>query len=107
MIIPNGTIQIRSKAVSEIDPETGHSRKPSEASWGEPIPCQYVPTKYNALGIPSGEHATLASYQVYLDETALTPDRIRLTDRNGKAVGDFSVIWVERLDAVCQVRLWI
>ncbi len=108
MIIANGTIQVKTKQAGGIDPETGHPIKSSAASLGEPIPCQYIVNKYNALGLSQGEHATLASYQVLIDEQPFDAEQIRLTDsKTGKVIGDFSIIWVEPLEAVCEIRIWI
>lgn len=108
MIITNGTIQIKQKQAGGIDPETGHPIKSSAAVFGEPIACQIIVNKYNALGMSQGEHATLASYQVLIDEQPFDAEQVRLTDsKTGKVIGDFSVIWVEPLEAVCEIRIWI
>jgi hypothetical protein len=107
MIIQNGTLQIKQKQAGGIDHETGHPIRSSVASYGEPIPCQYIVNTYNALGLSQGEHATLASYQVLIDEQPFTAEQLRLTDRTGKVIGDFSVIWIEPLEAVCEIRIWI
>ena len=108
MIIANGTIQVKRKQAGGIDPDTGHPIKPSSVSFGKLIPCQYVVNKFNALGFSNGEHATIASYQVLIDEQPFEADQVRLTDgKTGKVIGDFSIIWVEILQAVCEIRIWI
>lgn len=105
MIIANGTIEIKHKPeVGGIDPVTGYPRR-AEASWGEPVPCQYVPVKHNLLAKINGEPATLASYDIFIEEEAFSSEQVRLKDLRGNLVGEFSVIEVEPLTAVCETRL--
>lgn len=108
MIIQNGTIQIKEKVGGGIDPKTGHPIRPN-ASFGDAIACQYLPNKYNTLATSKGEHFTQAEYQVLLDDDGqpFTAEQIRLTDRSGKVLGEFSVMQIEPLEAVNQIRLWI
>ena len=108
MIIQNGTIEIKNKATAGgIDPATGYPVKPSAASWGAPIPCQYIANKYNNLGKVNGEHFTTASYQVLIEEQDITGEQLRLKDLKGNLVGEYSIIQVEPLEAVCEVRILI
>lgn len=108
MIIPNGTIQIKRKAGGGgIDPETGYAKRPASVDWSKPIPCQYVVNKYNALATSNSEHVTLASYQVLIDEQPFDGQQVRLSDSKGKVLGEFSIIHIEPLEAVCEIRLWL
>lgn len=108
MIIPNGTIQIKRKTSGGgIDPETGYAKRSASVDWGSPIPCQYVVNKYNALAVSANEHITSASYQVLIDEQPFDGAQVRLMDSEGKVLGEFSIIWIEPLEAVCQIRVWI
>jgi hypothetical protein len=109
MIIENGTIQFKAKTVTvAIDPATGYPVKPSGVSWSAPIPCQYTPNSYSNLGRVNGEHFTSASYTVLVDEQAL-PDseQLKLADCNGKELGTFSVISIEPLTAVCEIKILV
>lgn len=110
MIIPNGTIEFKAKATAGgIDPETGYPLKSSEASWSDPIECQFIPNSRNNLGMVNGEHFTTASYTVLLEEQPI-PDseQVRLRDMNGTDLGEFSLIAPpEPMDAVCEVKLLI
>ena len=106
MIIANGTIEPKQKTAGGIDPETGHPKK-SESSWGDPIPCQYYANTYSNLGIANGEHFTRAQYVVLIEEQPFTAQQLRLKDREGNTVGEFSVIHTEPLEAVCELRLLI
>lgn len=109
MIIENGTIEFKEKTPGKIDPETGYAQKATEVGWGRPIPCQYLPNNSNNLGRVNGERFTRATYTVLLEEQPL-PDseQIRLTDRSGKVLGEFSLIAPpEALDAVGEIRLLI
>lgn len=108
MIIANGTIEAKLKQGGGIDPVTGYPVKPSDVSWGDPIPCQYSATKYNKLGqTTNGEHYTVAQYTVLIEEQPFDAEQLRLKDRDGEVVGEFSVIEVEPLDAVCELRIFI
>lgn len=109
MIIQNGYIEVKRKTAGGIDPETGYPVKPSEVSWGNPIDCQYTANKYNKLGVVNGEHFTAAQYSILIEEQPLGEfDQIRLTDsRTGKSLGEFSVIQVEPLEAVCELRILV
>lgn len=106
MIIANGTIEVKHKAGGGLDPVTGYPKKPT-VSWGEPIPCQYIPNKHNKLGVVNGEHFTIASYTVLIEEQAFNAEQIRLKDRAGDTLGEFSIMQVEPLEAVCEIRLII
>ena len=106
MIIPNGHLAVKRKTASGIDPETGHPVRSSGEYVGA-IPCQYAAVHYNALGTTHGEHFTPSAYTVLIDEQPFDGEQVRLTDRNGRRIGDFSVQRIEPLEAVCQIRLWI
>ncbi|MCE8584881.1 hypothetical protein K0E99_17605 [Bacteroides fragilis] len=107
MIIENGTIETKAKTVGKIDPKTGYPSKPSDVSWSDPIPCQYSANKYNKLGRVSGEHFIRAEYSVLIEEQPFDAEQIRLKDLNGNVVGEFSVISVEPLTAVCEIRILV
>lgn len=107
MIIPNGTIEIKTKTGGGINPETGYANKPDNVSWGDPIPCQFLANKYDKLGKVNGEHFTVAQYSVYIEEQPFEAEQVRLKDRKGKVLGEFSVIDIEPLEAVCELRILI
>ena len=107
MIIANGTIEVKRKTAGGIDPETGFPIAPSQVSWDEPIDCQYSANKYDNLGRSNGEHFTVASYSVLIEERPFTAEQVRLKDRDGKVLGEFSVIQIEPLEAVCELRILI
>ena len=107
MIIENGTIEVKVKTATGIDPETGHPRKPSEAAWSDPIPCQWLPNRHDKRGRVNGEHFTIASYEVLIEEQPFEAEQVRLKDRAGKSLGDYSIISVEPLEAVCELRILI
>ena len=50
----------------------------------------------------------MAQYSILIEEQPLGEfDQIRLTDSlTGKSLGEFSVIQVEPLEAVCELRIW-
>ncbi len=105
MIIANGTIEVKSKMGGGLN-KKGYPQK-AEATWGEPIPCQYIPNKHNKLGVVNGEHFTVAQYTVLIEEQEFNAEQIRLKDRTGKDLGEFSIMSVEPLEAVCEIRLLV
>jgi hypothetical protein len=108
MIIVNGTIELKTKTQGGgIDPDTGFPVPFASAAWGDPIPCQYYANRYNNLGRVDGEHFTVASYVVLVDSQAIGSEQLRLKDRSGAVVGEFSIIQVEPLDAVQELRILI
>lgn len=107
MLIQNGTIEFKTKTGGGINPETGYPVKPVNVSWSEPIPCQYSANKYNNLGRYNGEHFIVAQYVVLIEEQPFAAEQIRLKDLAGKVIGEFSVIQIEPLEAVCELRILI
>lgn len=105
MIIQNGTIEVKTKSGGGIDPD-GFPIVP-ESSWGDPIPCQYSANKYNKLGRVNGENFTVASYLVLIEEQPFDAEQIRLKNRSGKILGEFSIMEIEPLDAVCELRILV
>ena len=108
MIIANGTIEVKEKYPAGIDAETGHP-KAGRFSWGTPIPCQYVPISHDKRAVSNGEHYTRASYTVLLEERPLCDlgEQVRLSSMCGHEIGEYSVVSIEWLEAVCQWRVMI
>lgn len=110
MIIENGRIlpKVKTTAKPVIDPNTGHVRKEATAtSWGDPIPCQYTPNSYNALGRVLGEPHTERSYEILIEEQPFKAEQVRLLNAKGEAVGDFSIISATPMEAVSQIKLLV
>lgn len=89
-----------------MNPETGYPDKPTEA-WGEPIPCQYQANNNSLKGRKNGEAYRIASYEILIDEQPYGAEQLRLRDDNGKVIGEFSVIDIKPLAAVCQVKILV
>lgn len=108
MIIENGTIEFKEKTASGIDPTTGYPVRPSEVRWGRRIACQFSANKYNNLGKTSeGGHFTMAQYEILVDEQPIVGEQLRLTDDKGRVRGEFSIMEVEPLPAVCELRILV
>lgn len=107
MIIQNGTIETKVKTAGGVNLDTGHPRKPTAASWGDPIPCQFIPNSHNNLGVSTGQHFTQASYTVLIEEQPFEAEQIRLKDMGGKTIGEFSILSTEPLEAVCELEILI
>ena len=107
MIIANGHIECKHKTGGGIDPVTRFPVRP-EVTWGDPIPCQYIPIRHDFIAVsPQGENYTLATYTILIEERPFSAETIRLTDRCGKVLGEFSVRQIEPLEAVCEVRITV
>lgn len=107
MIIQNGTIEAKRKTGGDIDPATGYP-KPANAVWSDPIPCQHSANKYNKLGKVNGEHFTVAQYEILIEEQPFEGvEQVRLKDLAGNNLGEFSIMQVEPLDAVCELRILV
>lgn len=107
MIIANGTIETKRKTLSETKFDgNGFPVAPTAPEWGEPIECQYV-GKQNNLASASGEPIREVSYSVFIEEQPFDAEQVRLKDRSGNVLGEFSVIQVEPLEAVCEMRITI
>jgi len=107
MIIQNGTIETKVKTGGGIDATTGHAVKPTSSSWSTPIPCQFIPNSHNNLGVSTGQHYTQASYTVLIEEQPFEAEQIRLKDIGGNTIGEFSILSVEPLEAVCEIRILV
>lgn len=106
MIIPNGTIELKQKTGGGFDPATGHPIPPV-VTWGEKVPCQYLINTRDNLGRVDGEHFTKAQYSILIEQQTVASEQLRLTDRGGTVLGEFSIISVEELDAVCQTKILV
>ena len=97
MIIENGTIELKQKTSGGgIDPTMGYPQKPASVDWGTPIPCQYMANKFKT-----------AEYSVLIEEQPFDAEQLRLKDRAGSIVGEFSIIQIEPLEAVCEIRILV
>lgn len=106
MLIANGTIEIKRLTGGGIDPNTGYHIQPSY-TWSNPILCQYYANNYNALGLVADEHFTIASFTVLIEEQELEAEQIKLKDNQGSEIGEFSIISIEHLNAVSEIKILI
>ncbi|MBQ9639111.1 MAG: hypothetical protein IJV22_06115 [Bacteroidales bacterium] len=106
MIIANGTIEFKVKRGGGIDPATGYPVA-SASVWGDAVPCQYLINSHDNLGRVQGEAFVRASYTVLIEQQPISSEQLRLTDRAGRVLGEFSIISVEQLDAVCQTQIMV
>lgn len=109
MIIQNGTIEAKIKQAGGINHETGFPVKSTGEAFMPAIPCQYTANQYNQLGRTNGERFTVAAYTILIEQqrTPFTAEQIRLKDMDGNIVGDFSVMSIEPIDAVCQMKILV
>lgn len=108
MIIVNGSIEVRVGVPQSggYDPQTRYPVRPSPESWGPAIECQYSVARCDKQARADGGPFSDVSYSVLIEgEQPFTGERLRLRDREGALLGEFSVRAAERLDAVGQIRL--
>lgn len=105
MIIANGTIEFKVKTAGGIDPTTGYA-VPSTCEWGEKIPCQYLVNNLNLQSRTNNEHYTQKGYTIYIEQPEpVAAEQLRLCDRDGNEIGEFSIFSIDQLDAVCQTKI--
>jgi hypothetical protein len=108
MIIQNGHIRFLKAEGGGLDKVTGHPVPPTEEEMGPRIPCQYQAARMNLLAMSNGEHAVSESFTILVENyIPVLGERLVLYGRGCKEVGKFSVMRVEPLDAVCQVRITV
>lgn len=93
----NGSVQFKTKAGGGIDPTTGYPIAAS-AAWSDAVGCRWVKTSENLQAKSSGEPIVQSNYTIYLDGDNMPSEQVRLTDRNGNVLGEYSVISAEYID---------
>lgn len=110
MIIANGTIEVKRKSVgAPVDEVTGFPVAPAEVTWEAPMPCQWSANKRNFLGKSVGGDFVSAQYSILIEKggAAFDAEQIRLSDGYGNVIGELSVIDIEELPAVNQIRIMV
>lgn len=105
MIIANGTIEL-AKKIAEGVSDDGYLTV-SSIEWDRRIPCQYYPNNYNNLDKSNGEHFINAEYTILVEQQKIVPEQLRLKDTEGNIIGEFSIISVTQLDAVCETKILV
>jgi hypothetical protein len=111
MIIVNGHIRRKVKSGGGIDATTGFPTAPT-SDWGEPIPCQYVPTSQNLQATATGEATAVRHYAIFIEGydgregcDYCVKEQILLHDQCCHEIGEYSIISVTPLLAVDQTRI--
>lgn len=102
MIIANGIIEFDLSVAAGVD-SYGYPI-PAVESWGEAIDCQYI-LSHNLQARNNGEAISAKSYVVYVEQMHIPSEKVRLRDRNGVELGQYSIRSIEHLNAVCQTKL--
>lgn len=109
MIIPNGTVEFITNTPGGVD-ANGYPVAATK-SYGPVVPCQYIANTRDTLGKTNGETFIKASYTIYLEWLDFKSEGhtglLRLKSRSGNIIGEFPVLNIDPLDAVCQVRVLI
>lgn len=109
MIIPNGTIEFITNVPGGLD-ANGYPQKAAK-TYGPVVPCQYIANTRNTLGKSNGEAFIKASYQILIEwldfKSEGKTELVRLKSRSGNEIGEYPVLNIEPLDAVCQVRILV
>jgi hypothetical protein len=102
MIIVNGTVSAKDATGGGLD-ESGNPSA-SKDTWGAAIPCNISINKLNNLGRQDGNTFTIASYEILVEEQPFEAGSVWLTER-GRDLGEFSVMFTERLEAVGATKI--
>jgi len=105
MIIVNGVIQRKVQTGGGID-TNGNPARPSFV-WDNPVECHIKVNKRDNLGKQNGNTFTVASYEIIIEPQAFDADVIKITDKSGTDLGEFSVISIEHLEAVETVKILV
>ena len=109
MIIPNGTIEFITNSNGGLDKD-GYPVK-SDQTYGPVVPCQYQANTRNTIGKNNGETFIKATYSILIEWLDFKSDgkteRIRLKSVSGNLIGEYTVLDIEPLPAVCQVRILV
>lgn len=108
MIIQNGTIEFVTLSGGGLDSTTGHPLATTK-EYGCEIPCQYVPASQSLRQRENGEAVTRLSWVIFIESNwqCIATERIRLKGRCGRTIGEYSIIQIEPLDAVCEYRITV
>ena len=88
-------------------PRNGLRQRP-DIFGSDPIPCQWTANKYDKLGKVNGEHFTVAHFSILIEAQPFEGvEQVRLKDLAGKELGEFSIMQIEPLEAVCQLRIFV
>lgn len=104
MIVENGTIQGMKVVGGGLDRNGNPTRQTT--IWGDLIPCNIKILKCDNLGRYNGNAFTIASYEVLVDDLCYSTTRVRLT-LNGNLLGEFQVMSIEPLNAVCLSKITV
>lgn len=108
MIIQNGFIEVKQKSGGGgIDPETGYPIAHDSVEWGDPIPCQYTANSHNWQGRVNSEHFTIAQYEILIEEQPIEAEQIRLSKFSGEIIGEYSIMEIEPLEAVSELKILV
>ena len=108
MIIQNGYITFLESSGGGLDPVTGHPSAATEKETGYNIPCQFQAASMNLLAKSNGEAVINANYTILIENYVHCPsERLVLKRRDLTEIGRYSVIRIEPLDAVCQIRITV
>lgn len=107
MIIQNGHIEFKHKVGGGLDAD-GYPVKATE-DWGEPVPCQYMPKRYNLQARSGGNAMTETSFEILVEmPLPVEPaEQIRLSDMAGVRVGEYSILSSQELRAVQQIKITV
>ena len=107
MIIVNGYLRyVLAAADGGLNRSTGYPIK-ATTTLSNPVPCQYYANNLNYLSKENGEHVTKQTYTVLIDKNSGVPlsELVKLYTTDATEVGEFPVISVTPLDAVCQYKI--
>lgn len=99
----NGTVSFLTVTGGGID-SSGNPIAVSE-TWTEPIPCHIDTVTDNTKGTYEDGKFRQQSYKIFLEIMPVDSTKVRLTNNEGKHLGDFQIQRIEKLDRVKRIRI--
>ncbi len=99
----NGTICYQIKTGGGTD--TSGDPIPVSSSWSDPVECNIRTNTHNNKGTYQGGQFTVSAYEILLEATEFSAERVRITNNRDISLGEFQVQNTQFLDNVGRVKI--
>lgn len=101
----NGTISIKTQTGGGYD--ANHDAIPVTVTWSTPVACLILTNTHNNKGSYKDGTFTIAKYEIHVDGTEFTGQRVKLVNDRGSELGEFEIQDVQFLDYVDRVKILV
>jgi hypothetical protein len=105
VILVNGYIKPKIKTGGGFDGDGNPI--PSGSTWGDPIPCRHKTNRNSFKGKSNGNTFIVAAYEIYIEPQPFATEQIQLFNEDDTKIGEYSIMWVEDLDAVEAIKITV